>query len=82
VREYWLVNPYPSLVEVLLLDGSSYRIARAYAKTDTLTSPTFADLSIDLGTVFDFPIGAEERIDEVREGTPPLAPRTTAAPTP
>lgn len=77
VKEYWLVTPYPHLVEVLLLDGDSYRIHSAFTKADTLTSPTLTDIEIALERIFDFPISDDERIDEVREGIPPYghAPR-------
>ena len=77
VKEYWIVTPYPHLVEVLLLDGDSYRIHKVFTKTDTLTSPTLPGLEIALDQIFDFPIPEDERIDEVREATPPYghAPR-------
>lgn len=71
VKEYWIVSPYPSLIEVFLLDGDSYRIERVFSDQDMLTSPTFRELTIDLRTIFDFPIDDDERIDEIREGTPP-----------
>ena len=73
VKEVWLVTPYPWLVEVLLLDGESYRIAGAYTKTDTLTSPTFPDLALDLSAIFDFPLDPGEEIEMVHEGRPPYA---------
>jgi Uma2 family endonuclease len=71
VREYWIVTPYPHLVEVLVLDGATYRIHNVFRKADTLTSPALPGLAIALDTVFDFPIPPSEHIDEVREGTPP-----------
>lgn len=77
VKEYWLVTPYPSLVEVLLLDGATYRIAAVFGKSDALASPSFPELTIPLEVVFDFPIPEEDRIDEVREGTPPAPPSST-----
>ena len=75
VKEVWLVTPYPWLVEVLLLDGASYRVAGNYTKTDTLASPTFPDLAMKLGKVFDFPLEPGEEIQMVREGHPPYAER-------
>ena len=74
VREYWIVNPYPSIVEVLSLAGDTFRVAGAYAKQDTLTSPAFPDLRVELATVFTFEISPEEHIDEIREATPPYPP--------
>lgn len=78
VKEYWVVTPYPHLVEVLLLDGDGYHIHKVLTKTGTLTSPTLPGLEIVLAQVFDFPIPEDERIDEVREATPPYGrgPRT------
>ena len=34
VQEVWLVTPHPSLVEVLTLDGASYRIAGGYTRDE------------------------------------------------
>ena len=68
-----LVTPYPWLVEVLVLDGSSYRLAGTHTKGDTLESPSFADLRMDLDKVFDFPIDPGEEIQMVKEGHPPYA---------
>jgi len=73
VREYWLVTPYPHLVEVLLLDGDSYRVHKAYRRQDTLTSPTLAGLALPLSGVFDFPIPDADRIEEVHEESPPCS---------
>ena len=73
VKEVWLVTPYPWLVEVLLLDGASYRIAGTYTRADQLESPTFPDLRIALEKVFDFPLEPGEEIGMVKEGHPPYA---------
>lgn len=81
VREYWLVTPYPHLLEVLLLDGAGYRVHQVYRKPDTLTSPTLPGLEVPLVGVFDFPIPDAERIDEVHESTPPY-PRVARPGTP
>ncbi len=70
IKEYWLVTPYPALVEILLLDGASYRIHQGYGQDERLTSPSFPGLEIDLTKVFNFPVPPDELIDEVREGTP------------
>ena len=75
VREYWIVNPYPSLVEILVLDDTQYRIHNVYGKNDRLSSPSFDGLEIELSAVFNFPISDAERIDEVRETMPPYAAR-------
>jgi len=70
VREVWLVTPYPSLIEVLVLDGDSYRIKHSYVKEDTLSSPSFPDLAIELASIFDFPIDPEEEIQLIKERRP------------
>lgn len=64
VKEYWLVTPMPPMVEVLLLNGEHYSLVGAYSASDTLVSPSFRELSVALGEVFDLP---EEFADEVRE---------------
>ena len=71
VKEYWLVTPYPSLVEILLLDGDYYRIYRVHKRSDRLISPTFPDLSINLSDLFNLPIPSEEKVKEIQESTPP-----------
>lgn len=52
VQEYWLIEPFNPLVEVLALDGDGYRIAGSYESTDTLKSPSFPELTISLEQVF------------------------------
>lgn len=77
VREVWLVTPYPWLVEVYVLAGGKYVLESAYEKHDTLVSPTFPELRIELEKVFDFPIPPEEQIEMVHEGVPPYPPQST-----
>ena len=69
----WLVQPHPAVIEVLQLAGSDYRIAGAYTDAETLHSPTFTELELDLSAVFTLPIPVEEQIDEIRESAPPYA---------
>ena len=71
VREYWLVQPYPAVIEVLQLTGTDYRVAGAYTDTETLHSPTFPELALDLSSIFSLPVPPEEQIDEIRESAPP-----------
>jgi len=71
VQEVWLVTPYPHTVEVFALDGDEYRLAGVYGREDSLQSRRFPDLTIDLDSVFDFPIDPGERIEMVKEGRPP-----------
>jgi len=70
VKEFWLVTPYPWLVEVFVLGGKSYRLQRSYSKDDTLRSPTFRGLAVALRSVFAFPLEPGEEIRMVREGRP------------
>jgi Uma2 family endonuclease len=68
VKEYWIVTPFPSLVEVFLLDGKSYRMHKAYDRNQILESATFRKLRIDLKEVFSFTLSSEEKkIYEVKE---------------
>ncbi len=71
IAEYWLVQPYPGVVEVLQLAGDAYRIAGVYTDAETLRSPTFPDLVLDLTAAFTLPVPPEEQIDEIRESAPP-----------
>ena len=74
VKEYWIVTPYPPLIEVFILTGDTYRLAAGYEQDDTLRSPTFPDLTVELDGVFDFPVDPEERVNVVKEARPPYAP--------
>jgi Uma2 family endonuclease len=74
VKEYWIVTPYPPLVEVYVLDGDHYRMADGYEDDDTLVSPTFPGLEMELAGVFDFPVDPSERVNVVKEARPPYAP--------
>ena len=65
IKEYWVLQPSPAMVEVFYLDGIGYRLHGAYSDKDTLVSPTFPDLSIDLSELFPY-----EEVDEVKEGVP------------
>jgi Uma2 family endonuclease len=73
VCEYWIVTPYPPLVEVYVLDGDHFRLAAGYEQHDLLRSPTVPDLAVVLSDVFDFPVDPEERVNVVREAHPPYA---------
>ena len=73
VKEYWILQPSPALAEILSLDGTGYRIAGTYTETDTLVSPLFPELSVELSEIF-LPTD-EEPVDEVREANPPYAVR-------
>ncbi len=77
VPEVWLVTPFPQSVEVFRLDGATYRRQAAYTQDDTLASPGFPDLKVDLAPVFDFPLEPGEEPPVIRE--PPPRYRAAAA---
>ena len=74
VAEYWLVTPHPFLVEVLRNVNGSFSIAQVCNEHDTLKSPAFPDLSLDLAELF-AQLPPQPPIEEVRESTPPPAVR-------
>lgn len=67
VREYWIVTPFPSSVEVLVLDGDSYRLKGLFAKEEDLVSCILPDLRIHLPDIFNFPLEPGEEPRTVRE---------------
>ena len=67
------MTPFPSSVEIFLLDGNTYRLHSTFAKADILTSPSLDGLKIDLTRVFDFPVDPQEEMSVVREGHPVYA---------
>jgi len=69
IPEYWIVAPDPAMVEVLLLDGETYRTVGSYYPTSgRLRSPSIPDLDLDLAALFE-PAGPGPA-DEVREVSP------------
>lgn len=72
IKEYWMVTPYPSLVEVFVLTEVGYRLEAGYEPPEVLRSPAFPEFSLDLSRVFDIPIDPDERIQVVRESPPPV----------
>jgi Uma2 family endonuclease len=74
VQEYWVVTPYPLLVEVFTLKQGEYVLHGGYEDRDTLKSAAFPDLELPLKEVADFPVDPEDRVKVVRETTPPYAP--------
>jgi Uma2 family endonuclease len=72
VKELWLVTPFPSLVEVYVLEGGKYAHTAAYAPGDTLRGQTFPDLTVAMDEIFDFPPEeGDDLVQLVKEGTPP-----------
>ncbi len=71
VGEYWIVTPWPHMVEVLVLRDGKYVVHGVFGKNTKLTSPSFPGLAITLKHVFDFPLGPDERPPVVRETPAP-----------
>ena len=71
VEEYWIVTPYPPMIEVYRLVDGRFSLAAGYEDRDTLRSPAFPELEIPLAGIFDFPVAPETPVKVVREGTPP-----------
>ncbi len=67
IPEYWIVTPYPSLIEVFRLEGGRYHLAAGFERNETLLSPGFPGLEIALDPVFDFPLEPGEELPRVRE---------------
>lgn len=67
VKEYWIITPWPSMVEVLVLQGGKYLVHHVFAKEDTLISPSFPDLQVTLRDVFDFPLEPGEELPVAKE---------------
>lgn len=53
VREYWIVDPEPSTIQVLRLQEGDYHPYSTFSKEDSLTSPLFPGLSLPLAGVFE-----------------------------
>jgi len=53
IKEYWIVTPFPSMVEIFWLQGEHYTFWKGFCHEDVLTSPGFPDLRIELAEVFE-----------------------------
>lgn len=67
VKEYWIITPWPPMIEVFLLDGESYRVAGGFRKEDAFRSPSFPKLKLDLKAIFDYPPGPGDVVEVVKE---------------
>jgi Uma2 family endonuclease len=52
VKEYWIVDPDDGTIEVQRLHGSVFSTLALFEKGQTLTSPMFEGLGVDVGQVF------------------------------
>ena len=69
VAEYWLVTPYPFMVEVLHNRQGVFSAVGAYTESDTLHSPGFPALRLELGPLY-ASLPTQPPLEEVREGVP------------
>jgi len=53
VREYWIVDPLNSLVDVFVLENEKYRLIRKYTTSDTVQVHILPELWIALKDVFE-----------------------------
>lgn len=60
VKEYWIVEPTESFIQVFVLRDGKYEFRGNYASLDYLSPTVFDDLEIDLAEVF----GVERKEDE------------------
>ena len=52
VPEYWIVDPHARLVEVYVLQEGVYTLHGQYVGEETLSSPTFPDLTLPIQELF------------------------------
>ena len=69
IREYWIVTPYPPLIEVFFLgDSGRYHLHAGGTLGDTVAGLAFPDLTIDCDALFAMSYTeAERQIFKVRE---------------
>jgi Uma2 family endonuclease len=76
VQEFWLVTPEPALVEVFVLDKTSYRLHGGYGPDETVRSAAFPKLRLSLVGVFAFAGGSSTgQIRKVKEPAVPYGRR-------
>jgi len=61
IKEYWIVTPYPPLLEIHTLESGRLSLHSGGSLGEKISSPTFPHLEIDLTEVFDLPFTEEER---------------------
>jgi Uma2 family endonuclease len=52
IPEYWIIDPETKTLDVLRLEGESYKLLAHLAENDTLTSPTFPGFDYALKDLF------------------------------
>lgn len=64
IKEYWIVTPFPCMVEVFWLQGDKYVFWKGFTHSDVLTSPGFPDLQIELAGVFE--LALQQHASEIK----------------
>lgn len=75
VPEYWLVTPDPFMIEVLRWREGSFENWNAFGPGETLRSPRFPELEVDLAEIAANLPGQTPLPDEVKETVPIYATR-------
>lgn len=72
VAEYWVVTPYPAMVEVFRRKGEDLTLAAAFDREGEFRSPQFPDLRIDLKSVFNYGAEPGEELPLILRASKPL----------
>ena len=79
IPEYWIVTPYPHLIEVYELRGEHYVLSGGYSENEAVLSRSFHELALDMRRIFDFPLEDGEKVKMVREAHPSYGAGSPAA---
>ena len=52
VPHYWIVDPLNRVLEILILDGKTYKLAFVFGKNDDVKAPPFEELEFNLGSLW------------------------------
>jgi len=52
VPYYWIVDPLNRVLEVLILDGKTYKLGFVFGKDDDVKAPPFNELEFNLGSLW------------------------------
>ena len=52
VPYYWIVDPLNRVLEILVLDGKTYKLAFVFGKNDLVKVPPFEELEFNLGSLW------------------------------
>jgi Uma2 family endonuclease len=52
VPYYWIVDPLNRVLEILALDGKTYKLALVFGKEDLVKAPPFDELEFRLGSLW------------------------------